>query len=108
MEKAQRSPGNGKSSPKWVRAAGLTLRTLCLAILLLVVLRVSYPQTETWDSAYETPGDLVRLILGVLVCLVILQEIFALPKDPSAARTWLFIGIPLLPLSIVFAIAIWR
>lgn len=108
MEKAQRSPANIDPVPKWLHVAGLTLRTLCLAILLLVVLRVSYPQMETWSSAYETPGDLARLILGVLVCLVIIREIFVLPKEASAARAWFFIGIALLPLSIIFAIAIWR
>ena len=40
-----------------------------------LMVRVSLPQSETIWTAYETPGDLVRLWLGIGVCMLAdLQE----------------------------------
>src|SRR5262245_35264471 len=47
-----------------MRIAGIFLRALFIGTLLVVVARVSFPQSESIWSVYETPGDLVRLALG--------------------------------------------
>ncbi len=54
------------SSPKAevsvsLRIGAIILRALFIGALLVVVARVSTPQNESIWSAYETPGDLIRL-----------------------------------------------
>jgi hypothetical protein len=69
--------------------------------------RVSLPQNETIWSAHDTPGDLIRLALGCVVCLWMLIHIFMLPKDAEGYRTWLFLGLAVVPFALIFAIAVW-
>ena len=93
--------------PLLVRIVGLILRAVFLCTLVLVVVRVSAPQSETIWSAYETPGDLVRLLLGAAVAIGVLVQLFRPPKDPHAYRTWAYLGIILAPLAVVVAVAAW-
>jgi hypothetical protein len=90
-----------------LRIAGLLLRALFIAALVVVTIRVSSPQSETIWSAYETPGDLIRLALGFLVCVWIAVQMFMVPKDPEGYRTWLYLGLVAVPFAIVCAIAVW-
>jgi hypothetical protein len=93
--------------PTPVRIAGLVLRAVFLCTLVVVVIRVSAPQSETIWSAYETPGDLVRLVLGAAVAIGVVVQLFRPPKDPHAYRTWAYLGIILAPLAVVIAVAAW-
>jgi hypothetical protein len=93
--------------PALVRIVGLTLRTIFLCTLVALAVRVSAPQSETIWSAYETPGDLVRLVLGLAVAIGILVQLFRPPKDAQAYRTWAYLGIILAPLAVVVAVAAW-
>jgi hypothetical protein len=93
--------------PTPIRIAGLVLRAVFLCTLVVVVIRVSAPQSETIWSAYETPGDLVRLIIGAAVAIGMLVQLFRPPKDAQAYRTWAYLGIILAPLAVVVAVAAW-
>ena len=93
--------------PTHLRVAGNLLRALFIGILVVVIARISAPQSETVWSAYETPGDLIRLALGFIVCLWILFNLFTPPKDADAYRTWVYLGLALVPLALICAIAIW-
>jgi hypothetical protein len=94
--------------PVRLRIAGLVLRVLTMAAFLVVTVRVSSPQSETIWSAYETPGDLIRLALGLVVCVWIVFQMFMLPKDdPERDRTRLHLGLITAPLAIICAIAVW-
>jgi hypothetical protein len=90
-----------------LRIAGLVLRAIFIAALLVVTVRVSSPQSETIWSAYETPGDLIRLALGLLVCVWVVFQMFIPPKDPEEDRTWLYLGLIAVPFGIICAIAVW-
>ena len=90
-----------------IRIVGLVLRAVFLCTLVVVVIRVSAPQSETIWSAYETPGDLVRLIIGAAVASGMLVQLFRPPKDAQAYRTWAYLGIILAPLAVVVAVAAW-
>jgi hypothetical protein len=90
-----------------VRLAGIAVRTLFIAILVLITARVSSPQMEHVWSLYETPGDLIRVALGLVVCVWLAVHVFILPKDPSGYRTWLYLGLAILPLAVLCAIAVW-
>jgi hypothetical protein len=73
-----------------------------------LVFRVSQPQSETFWSAYETPGDLVRLWLGIGACIWLGWQLFeGGPKDAHGYRTWLYLGLTLVPFSLICLFAIW-
>jgi archaellum biogenesis protein FlaJ (TadC family) len=90
-----------------LRVASVILRALFLACLLVVTLRVSMPQSETIWTAYETPGDLIRMGLGLAVCVGILIQLFAAPKDPQRHRTWLYLGLAAVPFALICVVAVW-
>jgi len=85
----------------------MLLRTVFIVALLLVTLRVSLPQSETIWTAYDTPADLARLCLGVAVCAWIAIQLFRLPTDPGAYRTWLYLGLAAVPFSAICVLTIW-
>jgi hypothetical protein len=90
-----------------MKLAGTIVRVFFMCVLLAVIVRVAMPQSETIWSAYETPNDLVRMILGLAAGIWILIHLFIPPKDVAAYRTWLYLGIVLLPFAVVCAIVIW-
>jgi TRAP-type C4-dicarboxylate transport system permease small subunit len=93
--------------PMGLRILAIVLRSLFLGALVAITLRLSSPQSETIWSAYETPSDLVRLALGVAVCLWIVFHLFMLPRTPEGYRTWVYLGLVVAPLALAVAIAIW-
>jgi len=87
--------------------ASAVFRVLFIAAALAVTIRVSWPQNETIWSAYETPGDVIRLGLGLIACLWIAFQIFTHPKDAHACWTWLYLGAVAIPFALIIAFAIW-
>src|SRR6202521_4315898 len=65
----------------WQEFAGLTLRSVFVMALAVLTFRVALPQNETIATAYDTPNDLVRLVLGFAVCGWLVFELFRLPRD---------------------------
>jgi uncharacterized integral membrane protein len=86
---------------------GLAVRTVFIAILIVVTARVANPQMEHIWSLWDTPDDLIRVALGAAVCGWLLVHIFILPKDAAGYRTWLYLGLAILPLSLLCAVVIW-
>jgi hypothetical protein len=101
------APQRNKMPSGRVRIAAIILRALFIGLLIVVTARVASPQTERFWSAYETPGDLIRMALGFSVCLWLAVHVFILPKDAEAYRTWLYLGLAVLPLALLCAIVIW-
>jgi len=93
--------------PMGMRILAIVLRALFIGALVVVTLRVSSPQSESFASVYETPGDLIRLALGLAVCLWIVIHLFMLPRTAEGYRTWVYLGLVVAPLALVAAIAIW-
>ncbi len=106
-----RHPPEAKQSvikiPAGLRIAGAALRVVFIACLLLITIRVSMPQNETIWTAYDTPGDLVRIILGFAVCIWIAVQLFRAPRDPQAYRTWVYLGLFVVPFALVCLFAVW-
>jgi hypothetical protein len=90
-----------------LRVAAILLRTTFIFILIALVIRVSQPQNETIWSAYDTPADLVRLWLGIGACIWLVWQLFEGPKDAHAYRTWLYLGLALVPFSLICLVAFW-
>jgi hypothetical protein len=93
--------------PLYLRIAGLVLRTLLIGIFVVLVARVSSPLNETIWSAYDTPGDLIRVAVGLVACLWMLFHVFKLPQDAEAYRIWTYLGIVVVPLALVCVIVFW-
>jgi F0F1-type ATP synthase membrane subunit a len=100
-----RAPGERVSWGIWL--GGLAVRTIFIAILIAITARVASPQLEHIWSVWETPSDLIRVALGLAVCIWLLVHLFIVPKDPGGYRTWVYLGWVILPLSVLCTIVIW-
>jgi hypothetical protein len=90
-----------------LRIAAVLLRTAFIGTLFVLTLRVSMPQNETIWTAYDTPSDLVRLLLGVVVCIWLVVQLFYGPRDAHGYRTWLYLGLVAVPFTIILLVAVW-
>lgn len=105
---AAATPAPAPQAASGLRITAMLFRTAFIFILMALVLRVSQPQNETFWSAYDTPDDLVRLALGIGACIWLGWQLFAGgPKDVHGYRTWLYLGLTVLPFSLVCLVAIW-
>ncbi len=93
--------------PLHIRLGGIAVRTMFLIVLTVLTARVASPQIERLSSVYETPGDLIRVLMGVGVCAWFVVNLFILPRDAGAYRTWMYLGLALLPLSVLCAFVVW-
>jgi hypothetical protein len=93
--------------PVLIWIGGVTVRALFIVMLAVVTARVASPQLEHLSSLYETPSDLIRVGLGFAVCMWLVANVFILPKDAEAYRIWLYLGVAILPLSLLCAVVIW-
>jgi hypothetical protein len=93
--------------PAWLQVLGAVLRAVFIACLIVITLRVSMPQNETILTAYDTPGDLLRIALGLAVCGWIGVQLFRGPKDARSQRTFLYFGLAAVPFALLCMIAIW-
>jgi hypothetical protein len=104
---AKKSNRSEPRAPALVRFGGMVLRSLFLIVTTVLTARVASPQNETIRSVFETPGDLIRVALGFAVCAWCVINLFILPKDPGAYRTWLYMGLALVPLSLLCTFVVW-
>ena len=93
--------------PIWQRIAGLTLRSLFILTLVVLTAIVSLPQNETIATAYDTPNDLIRLGLGIAVCIWLTVQLFRLPRDRAGYRTWFYLGMFAVPFALICLFALW-
>jgi hypothetical protein len=89
------------------KVAGGLIRIVFMCALVAVIVLVSWPQSETLETAYETPGDLARLALGLAAGIWILVHLFIPPRDPASYRTWVYLGLVLIPLALIYALVMW-
>jgi FtsH-binding integral membrane protein len=103
---SERDPSAPGVSPV-LRVLGATLRIAFIACLLVLTVRVSMPQNETVWTAYDTPADLVRLLLGLAVCIWLAVQLFRAPKDANGYRMWTYFGLIGVPFAVICLIATW-
>jgi hypothetical protein len=90
-----------------LRIAAVVLRTIFIGVLVLITLTVSMPQNETIWTAYDTPLDVVRLLLGLAVCIWLGIQLFKGPRDKGAHRTWIYLGAVAVPFALVCLGYLW-
>ena len=104
------TPAHPASDPKLplaVRLSGIVVRALFLIILAVLTARVASPQVETIRSVFETPDDVVRVVLGFGLCMFFIVNLFIPPRDAEAYRTWMYLGPAILPLAVLCTIVTW-
>lgn len=90
-----------------LRITALLLRAAFIFILIGITVGVSLPQSSTFSASYDNPRDFVRLILGIAVIIWLLVQLFRMPKDAHAHRTWIFIGLVAIPVGLICLYAAW-
>ena len=90
-----------------VKFAGMVIRALFLIVLIAITARAASPQIENIWSIFETPSDLIRVVVGFVACAWFTAHIFIPPRDPGAYQTWLYLGPAILPLSMLCAVVVW-
>jgi hypothetical protein len=93
--------------PLSVKVGGVTARTLVILAIAALTARVASPQIEHIWAVQETPDDLIRVALGFALCVWCLINLFILPKDVEAYRTWIYLGLIVLPFALLCAVAVW-
>jgi hypothetical protein len=94
--------------PIGLEILALFLRLVFIGALAAIAVRVSLPQSETLWSVHETPGDLVRLGLGLAVCLWVAIHLFTVPKSVEAYKRWINLGLVIAPIALALAVIMWR
>jgi hypothetical protein len=89
------------------RTLALVLRTIFIAALVVVIVHVSMPQSASLWAAYDAPADLVRLVFGFAICAWLALQLFILPKDQGAYRTWLYLGLAAVPFVVICIVGVW-
>jgi hypothetical protein len=93
--------------PFGVFIGGVAFRTLFIVALAVLTARVASPQIEKLSSVFETPDDFIRVLLGFTLVAWCIVNLFVLPKDNEAYRTWLYLGLAVLPLALLCAFVVW-
>jgi hypothetical protein len=96
-----------KSGPIPFWTGGVVVRSIFLIVLAVITARVASPQVENFRTLLETPSDLLRVGLGFTVCMWTVANVFILPKDAGAYRTWFYLGPAVLPLSLLCGFVAW-
>lgn len=103
---AAKLPGPQAASTR-LRIASVVFRAVFIVSLLVVTVRVSLPQNETIWTAYDSPGDLVRLFLGFIVCAWLAVQLLVTPKDAQAHRMWIYLGLAAIPFALICIVGTW-
>jgi len=93
--------------PTPLRLAALSLRSACILLLGVITLRVTIPERDTLFSAYVKWGELVRMALGVAVCVWLAMRLFKGPETIKGCWVWLYLGLVAVPFALICLIAIW-
>jgi hypothetical protein len=89
------------------RILGIICRSTFMIALLIVTARVSAPQHVGSSWLDIESGDVIRALLGLGVCVWVLIHLFILPKDAAGYRTWIYLGVALIPLVLICGVAVW-
>lgn len=90
-----------------LRAAAHLLRTIFICSLVLITILVSMPQNETIWTIYDTPLDVVRLLLGVAASTWLVIQLFRGKRDADFYKTWAYLGLVAVPFGLICLGYLW-
>ncbi|HUN96185.1 MAG TPA: hypothetical protein VMU69_08100 [Bradyrhizobium sp.] len=91
-----------------LRIAATLLRTTFILLLGILTLRASLPERESVYLASVRLDDLVRMALGLAVCVWLVVHVFkGGPQSKRGYQTWLYLGLVVVPFTLTCLFAIW-
>ena len=92
--------------PKYLRVAGALVRSLFIVTLMAITWSLTIPLKAT-DFAHFSTGDFIRVAIGILICLGMTLELLRQPRDVEGYRTWVYIGVGVAFVGLVFTTLKW-
>jgi hypothetical protein len=65
------------------------------------------PSAQVWIGGVLVRTLFLIVLLGFGVCAWFIVNLFILPKDAGAYRTWMYLGVTVLPLALLCAFVVW-
>jgi hypothetical protein len=106
MAESARSQVNPTTAvPSAWKFAGTVVRSVFIVALMAVTWSVSIPQNMSANAiAHLSIGDIVRALIGIAICCGMIVELIRRPKDDEGYKTWVFIGVGLAFVWIIFLV----
>jgi hypothetical protein len=106
MAESGRSQVNPTTAvPRALKFAGTVVRSVFIVTLMAVTWSVSIPQNMSANAiAHLSIGDIVRALIGIAICCGMIVELIRRPKDDEGYKTWVFIGVGLAFVWIIFIV----
>ena len=83
---------------------GLLFRSLFIVAFALGVLWSSLPADGGFAILTKLPTpDLIRVVLGIIICIAAVVHVFIRPRDEEAYKTWAYIGVACVSVLLAFA-----
>jgi FtsH-binding integral membrane protein len=95
------------SASSRLRVMATVLRAIFICSLILITVAVSLPQNETIWTIDDTPPDVVRLLLGLGVCVWLGIQLFKGPQDVQGYKTWMYLGLVAVPFALICLVYVW-
>jgi hypothetical protein len=91
--------------PNAMKFVGTVVRSVFIVTLMAVTWSVSMPQNISATAlAHFSAGDFVRALIGIAVCCGMIVELVRPPKDDEGYKTWVFIGVGLAFVWVIFLV----
>src|SRR5262245_4941865 len=97
----------GQEAPLALKIGAIALRSLFLLALIAIVAHLSVPQHGNIWTIFDAPGDVIRLMVGLLTIAWVAYHLFVVPKDEEGYRTWAYLGLVLVPPTIAVLWFLW-
>jgi hypothetical protein len=94
--------GSSARVPKYLRVAGALVRSLFIVTLMAITWSLTIPLKAT-DFGRLSTGDFIRVAIGILICMGMTLELLRQPRDVEGYRTWVYIGVGMAFVGLVFA-----
>ena len=91
--------------PNAMKFVGTVVRSVFIVTLMAVTWSVSMPQNISATAlAHFSVGDFVRALIGIAICCGMIVELSRRPKDEEGYKNWVFIGVGLAFVWIIFLV----
>lgn len=106
VETGQAWQSSSVQVPKYLRVAGALVRSVFIVTLMAITWSVTIPPNAIAFARYSA-GDFIRVAIGIAICVGMTVQLLKQPRDDDAYRVWVYIGIGLALVWLVFVALRW-
>ena len=89
--------------PNVLKLVGWLVRSVFIVTLMALTWSLSMPHNMSLTAiAHYTVGDFVRALIGIAICGGMIVELMRPPKDDDGYKAWVFIGLGLAFVWVIF------